>query len=261
MRAPVRRSAECDGQIERLVLDRPRGNILDAEMVAALRESARDLSRALESGTRPQLKLLVLEGEGDHFSFGASVAEHLPEQVERMLAEFHALFLELEALGLPSAAVVRGQCLGGGLELAAWCGTVICGEDARFGLPEVRLGVFPPVAAVMLPWRTGGARAAELQLTGRVIAAAEAVRLGLADECAEAPEAKLLEWFERELAPRSAVALRFAWRAARRPVAQALREELPAVEELYLRALMPHADPREGILAFLERREPRWTHR
>lgn len=245
---------ERDGQLARIMLDKPKGNVLDAEMVAAVRAQLRALAPL------SALKLIVFEGRGAHFSFGASVAEHLPAGVESMLTGFHALFRELEALGVPTAALVRGQCLGGGCELAMFCGRVLCEPGARFGLPEVTLGVFPPIGALLLPWRVGGARAAGLVLSGEILDGESAARVGLADHCSTEPELALGAWFDAAFAPRSAVALRFAWQAARRPLSLQLANDLPALERLYLEGLMACSDPVEGLNAFLERRPAQWRH-
>lgn len=251
--SPIRCANERDGALTRIVLDRAKGNVLDLEMMEAIRARVRELS-AEKAGK----KLLVFEGAGKHFSFGASVAEHLPEKIGSVLPVFHQLFRDIEALGIPTAAVVRGQCLGGALELASFCGFVVCDHTARFGVPEVALGVFPPVAALSLPWRIGGARASRLMLTGQVVEAETAVMIGLADLIAEDAEAGLQRFFDEQLAAKSALALQYAWRAARRPMADSLERDLPALEELYLRDLMSHHDPIEGIRAFVEKRTPTW---
>jgi len=251
--APIRYSAERSGQLQRIVLDRPKGNVLDLEMLGAVR------ARISEIAAAPgPLKLLVFEGAGDHFSFGASVDEHLPKSVRRLLPEFHGLFRDLEALSVPTASIVRGQCLGGALELALWCGVIFCEPSARLGLPEIRLGVFPPLAAIALPWRVPGAKATQLILSGEVYGARGAAEWGLVDRCVEDAEAALQAWFEERLAGKSAVAVRAAWRAARRPIARALALDLPELERLYLEDLMAHGDPVEGLTAFLERRQPVW---
>ncbi|MDP2316426.1 MAG: enoyl-CoA hydratase/isomerase family protein [Pseudomonadota bacterium] len=252
---PLRATTERDGQLVRLLLDRPKANVLDAELVGALRDAIRSLDRD------GPIKLLVFEGAGSHFSFGASVPEHLPGQVRGMLAAFHALFREIEAVGVPTAAIVRGQCLGGGFELATACGHVVCDPTARFALPEITLGVFPPVAAATLSWRVPGAVVTRLVLSGEVVPGPEAVRIGLADACADDAEVAMQAWFDRVLAPRSAVALRFAWRAARRPMTRLLTDELAAVEALYLDELMACRDPVIGLDAFLAKTPPTWEHR
>lgn len=253
--SPVRVSTERSAELVRIVLDRPKGNILDLEMLTALRAAV----AALASEPGPA-KLVVFEGSGAHFSFGASVPEHLPGKAEALIPAFHAFFRELEALSVPTAAVVRGQCLGGAFELAVWCGMILAEPSARFGVPETKLGVFPPVAALALPWRVSGARATQLILSGDTVEAGAAVALGLADACEADAEAALQLWFDTHLAGKSAVAVRAAWRASRLRLARALANDLPLLEAQYLNDLMSHRDPVEGLKAFLERRPPVWTH-
>ncbi len=253
--SPIRCLAERSGEIQRIVLDRPKANVLDLEMLSAIRERLRQLAE-----NPGPLKLVVFEGAGENFSFGASIQEHLPDKVAEMLPAFHGLFRDLESLGAPTAAVVRGQCLGGAFELALWCGMVFGEASARFGVPETRLGVFPPVAAIALPWRVTGARATQLIVSGDTFDAQGAAAWGLIDGCNHDPEAALQRWFDERLAGKSAVALRAAWRASRRFLAAALANDLPVLEAQYLKDLMSHRDPVEGLTAFLERRQPVWSN-
>ena len=255
MSSAVRFSTERSGQVERIVLDRPPGNVLDLEMLATIREGIEHI--ADEPGC---CKLVVFEGAGRNFSFGASVAEHLPDKVGTLLPAFHRLFFDLERLSIPTAAVVRGQCLGGGFELALWCGVVFCDPTTRFGVPEIKLGVFPPIASIVLPWRVSGARSTQMILSGESTEGMAAAHLGLADWCSEDPEADLQKWFTANLEQKSAVAVRTAWRASRRLLADSLRNDLTSLESLYLKDLMSHVDPVEGISAFVERRPPVWRN-
>lgn len=261
MSSPVRFSSERSGQIERILLDRPNGNILDLEMLAAIREGIEHISK--EPGS---CKLLVFEGAGRHFSFGASVQEHLPETVGRMLPAFHRLFWDLERLSIPTAAVVRGQCLGGGFELVLACHFLFATPGARFGCPEIKLGVFPPVLAALGERRLGGFAAERMLLTGQSIDASEAWRLGfltrVLDDGAESPEPgeALLAWYRETLRPLSAFALRQGTKALRQAtgfVAE-LDRALRATEEQYLREVLESRDGNEGIEAYLARRQPVW---
>lgn len=254
MSAPIRCESERAGQIQRILLDRPKGNVLDLEMIRAIRDRLAELSSA-----PGPLKLLVFEGAGEHFSFGASVEEHLPDRVSALLPAFHGLFRDLEGLGTPTAALVRGQCLGGAFELALWCGLILCEPSAKLGVPEAKLGVFPPVAAIALPWRVPGARATQIILSGDSYDAQGAVAWGLVDRCTNDAAAALREWFDERLAEKSAVAVRAAWRASRRLLARSLAVDLPELEKQYLEDLMAHRDPVEGLTAFLERRRPVWS--
>lgn len=254
MTGPVTFGLGHGGGVARVRLGRPRANVLDAEMVQALRGVVADCAAVTS------LKLLVFEAEGPNFSFGASVPEHLPGRVEGMLRSFHDLFLDIEELGVPTAAVVRGHCLGGAAELATSCGLVVADPTARIGFPEVTLGVFPPVAAVTLRWRVGGALATRLVISGETLDAATAQAAGLVDTVSDDPDAALDAWYSAHLGALSAVAVRYAWRASRAAFLDALRDELPRAESTYLDDLMQHADPLEGLSAFLAKRAPEWRH-
>lgn len=255
MSAPLRVERARGDAVARLILARPKANVLDAAMIAAIREAVAELREVAG------LKLVVFEGEGPHFSFGASVPEHLPGQVESMLPSFHAMFLELEELGVPTAAAVRGQCLGGAAEIVLWCGYVAAQAQARIGVPEVTLGVFPPVAALGLRWRVGGARASQMIVTGEPVTGEAAAAMGLVDVVADDPRDAVDRWYSAHLGGLSAVGVRYAWRASRAPMLRAVREELPELERLYLRDLMSCADPLEGLGAFVQKRAPIWSDR
>ena len=209
---------------------------------------------------RPSPKAIILEGQGGHFSFGASVQEHLPDHVERMLERFRTLLNALLDSSVVIVGAVRGQCLGGGLELLTICHRIVAAPDAKFGQPEIALGVFAPVASVLLAERIGRPHAEDLCLTGRTIDVDEARRIGLVDERADDPTTAALAWLRQSFSDRSATSLRLAVRAIRAGVLAKLQGELPRVEQLYLRELMTTADANEGLRAFLEKRRPVWRH-
>lgn len=259
MTSPVRTWRERDGRLLRVRLARPKANVLDAEMVAALDRAFEDAARPAAGA--PALRGILLDAEGPHFSFGASVAEHLPGQFEGMLRGFHALVLRVLGTPVPVLVAIRGQCLGGGLELACAGGVLFAGEDAKLGQPEVVLGVFAPAASCLLPERIGPGAAEELLLSGRSVDGGEALRLGLVNAVAADPEAAALAWFDAHLAPRSASSLGHAVRAARQGSVERVRARLAAVEALYLQELMSTRDAEEGLRAFLEKRPARWEDR
>jgi cyclohexa-1,5-dienecarbonyl-CoA hydratase len=246
---------EKDGALLRLRLSRPKANIVDAAMIAALRAALRDHLPAA------RLRAVLLEAEGPHFSFGASVEEHLPETCAEMLRELHALILQIVASTAPVLAAVRGQCLGGGLELAAAGHLIFAAPGAMFGQPEIRLGVFAPAASCILPERIGPSRAADLLFSGRSIGAEEAHRIGLVDALADDPSVAALAYFEEHLAPRSASSLRIAVHAARFDFVARVRRKLAEVERLYLKELMATHDAVEGLTAFIAKRPPVWEDR
>ncbi|MHC5210687.1 MAG: cyclohexa-1,5-dienecarbonyl-CoA hydratase [Planctomycetota bacterium] len=251
--APVALRELEDGAVWHAQLARPKANVLDAEMVDALHAVVERLRSS------PHVKALLIEGAGKHFSFGASVQEHMPDGYREMLRRFHGLFLALLEVPVPCLAVVRGQCLGGGLELAAFCHRVFASPDAHLGQPEIALGVIAPVASVMLVERVGRGAAEDLCLSGRVVDAEEARRLGLVDELAADPLQAAQAWAREHLLPRSASSLRLAVKAVRFGYAERFRRELAGVERLYAEELMPTHDAVEGLTAFLEKRPPQWS--
>ena len=235
----------------------PKGNIITAEMIHALRSALETLAE------NPHLKLVTIEGHGDDFSFGASIAEHTREEIGRVLPAMRGLIDDLLSIAAPTAAVVRGRCLGGGFELALACDLIFASDDAVFGLPEIDLGVFPPIAAALLPLRVGAARATRTMLTGEVQPAADWRAAGLLelvtsrDQLGRAVD----EWFTRHLAPKSAAALRHAAIAARVGLVAQAESTLPELERLYLDDLMRTLDAVEGVDAFLQKRPPIWKNR
>jgi len=250
----VRLEFEHDGQVARIWLAAPKANIIDQAMMTGLACAFGELAG------RHDLKAIVLAGEGPHFSFGASVQEHLPECIAATLARLHALLRRIAEASAPTIAAIRGQCLGGGLEVALACDLILAEDDARLGCPEIQLGVFPPAASATLPVRLGAGPAAGLVLSGASITGIVAAEIGLANRTAAPGELEktLAEWLPTEFLPRSAAALRFAAQAVRRPLLRALRYELPVLECIYLEELMREPDAVEGMRAFMEKRPPNW---
>jgi len=245
----------ADG-VARLVLARPPLNILTIEMMEEL-NGALERVQAL-----PEVRALVIAAEGKAFSAGVAVEDHLGDRVKPMLEAFHRIFHLLRALPCPTVAAVQGAALGGGSELATFCDFVIASETATFGQPEIKVGVFPPIAAVHYPNRVGLARTLQLLLTGEVISAREAERIGLADRvvpAAELPAA--LEETLAKLRDKSRAVLALTRRAVLDPAGQPFEVAIRAVETLYHTELMATEDAHEGLKAFVEKRPPVWKHR
>jgi cyclohexa-1,5-dienecarbonyl-CoA hydratase len=252
--SPLKIWLERDGALLRLRLNRPKANIVDAAMIACL-QTAFDAHRA-----SPGLRGVLLDAEGPHFSFGASVEEHLAERCAGMLAALHALIITMVEFPLPILTVVHGQCLGGGLEVALAGGPIFATPDAKLGQPEMSLGVFAPAASCLLPWRVNQPNAEDLLFSGRSVSGTEAHSIGLVQTVAEDPESAALQYFDQHLAPKSAAALACAVAAVRAPLIRELRARLQEVETLYLERLMKTHDANEGLAAFLARRAPSWKH-
>lgn len=246
---------DLDGALLRLKLNRPKANIVDAEMIAAL-----DTALA-EAEANSDLKAVLVEAEGPHFSFGASVEEHLPESCEAMLKSLHALVRRMLEFPLPVLVAVRGQCLGGGLEVAMAGHMIYAAPGANLGQPEMMLGVFAPAASCLLPGRIGQAAAEDLLYSGRSISGAQAGEMGLVDTVDDAPEAAAVAWVETHLKPKSASSLRMAVRAARAGYCRQVIARLDEVESLYLNDLMSTRDAVEGLEAFIAKRPAKWENR
>jgi cyclohexa-1,5-dienecarbonyl-CoA hydratase len=247
-----------EDRVGRITFARPPLNIFNIAMM-------REISDAVNlcAGQRDMVAI-VFEADKDSraFSAGVAVEEHAEETIYQMLDSFHGIFRALEQAGKPAVAIVDGAALGGGCELVAGCDIVISTERARFGQPEIKLGVFPPIAAVLLPRIIGDKRARELILTGELIDAGEALRLGLIN--AVVPRAELEQKTQevlvrmREL---SAPALEATKRAIDMARGASFEDALRRVEDLYLNELMKTEDAHEGINAFMQKRKPAWKNK
>jgi cyclohexa-1,5-dienecarbonyl-CoA hydratase len=247
-----------EDRIARITLARPPLNILN---IAMMREI---LAAVNECAQEREVAAIVFDAAKDTraFSAGVAVEEHVPEMVFQMLDSFHSIFRGLLQASKPTIAVVDGPALGGGCELMIACDLVIASNRASFGQPEIKLGVFPPIAAILLPRIIGEKRAAELVLTGELIEADEALRLGLvnyvvAPEKLESKTQDLLAKL-RELSAASLAMTRAALDIGTR---KSFDSDLNAVENLYLHELMRTADANEGVRAFLEKRQPTWRNK
>lgn len=251
-------SIVCDVQdgVARITLNRPPLNILNIAMMKEI-NSALD---ALQSNDGA--KLLVIDHDGRAFSAGVDIKDHTADKVEAMIEVIHRMFQLLGALELPTLSIVKGAALGGGCELATFCDMVIASEQATFGVPEVKAGVFPPVAAAIFPRLIGRNRALELVLTGEAIGAEEARQMGLVNRVfpAEGFREKVDELIAK-LTSLSAPVLRLAKRAVDRGLNVSVAEAMSKADEIYLGELMRTEDAQEGLKAFLEKRKPQWNNR
>jgi cyclohexa-1,5-dienecarbonyl-CoA hydratase len=247
-----------EDRVGRISLARAPLNVLHIAMM-------REVGAALEECARAREMVAVVfeAAPGSRaFSAGVAIEEHVAETIYQMLESFHNIFRALDVMAKPVVALVDGAALGGGCELVAACDIVVATERARFGQPEIKLGVFPPVAAVMLPRVVGERRARELILTGELIDAPEALRLGLVNYVVAPAE---LETKGQEILGRlrelSAPALELTRRALDLARGERLEDVLGRVESLYLNELMKTEDANEGVNAFMEKRKPVWRNR
>lgn len=240
--------------LARIALKNPPLNVIDIPMMEELEKALAEIE------ARSDVSIIVLSGEDTTFSAGVDVAAHTPDQVETMLLKFHAVILALVASRKVTIAAVRGNCLGGGAEMAMVCDVVYTAASARWGFPEIKLGCYPPVACTALAALVGQKQASELILTGRTITGAEAAEIGLAtravpDEGSESA----VDRTAHELLKLSPAALAVTKKAIYAWDSIHFDKGLARAEKIYLEELMKTVDSREGIRAFTEKRAPKWT--
>jgi len=248
----IRHDVTDDGAVHTITLDTPPGNVIDIALCDQVRPAL-----AAAAGA-DAAKVLVLRGAGKHFSFGASVEEHLRDTAPAMLTALGGVIRDLIEFPYPTIAGVQGSCLGGGLELVLACGIVIADETATLASPEIQLGVLPPAATALL----SGRAAEDVLLTGRSFSALEAKEIGIVNVIA--PQGELdstIETFvDAHFVSRSALSLRLATKAIRDLKNPDLLARLGKTERVYLEELLPTHDGVEGIEAFLEKRPPAWRN-
>lgn len=248
---------ERTGDLIRIAINRPPFNVLD---IATMAEMNLALDRALEE---QGAKALMLTGVGEKaFSAGVDVADHTKDKVSAMIETFHGNIKRVLAMPIPTVAAINGAALGGGCEFAIACDMVVAAEGAKLGQPEIKLGVFPPIAAILMPRIAPTPRAMELVLGGGIIDAREAHAIGLVNkvyprETFVADTAKFLEQF----LSLSRAALVYAKHAMREATGRPFHEALHHVEQIYLKDMMATEDATEGLNAFMEKRKPVWKNR
>lgn len=242
-----------ENSVGRITFNRPPYNILNIEMMA-------EISEALAYFQDRTLKVLVIDANGKAFSAGVDVSEHTDDKVEDMIRVFHGIFENLRKVKAPTVALVNGAALGGGCEVAIFCDIVIASERAKFGQPEIKVGVFPPIAAAVFPKLIWTKKALELLLTGETISANEAMELGLVNHVLpvenfrEDSESFIAEMF----GSKSAAVLALTKKAFMEGATKHYSEAMKRIEEIYLNELMKTKDANEGLAAFLEKRTPVW---
>ncbi|MCP4023964.1 MAG: enoyl-CoA hydratase/isomerase family protein [Desulfobacteraceae bacterium] len=247
---------ENDGQVARITLDRPKHNVLDIPMM-------NELNAELEKiAADEDLKCVVITGEGKSFCAGVEVGDHKPENVDAMVTTFNKIFELVNMIDIPIIAAVNGACLGGGMEVAIACDIVIASEKAIFGQPEIKLGFFPPYAAIRLPELVGVAKAIEIVTTGRNYSAQESKDLGFVTRVASVDDfQKVVDKTVKEITMSSPLIIRLNKRAVKRHIGTSFFQGVDLVSNYFLKTLMKTEDTLEGIASFEEKRRPNWKNK
>jgi len=237
----------------RITLNNPPLNVITPVMMEELIQSLAEIE------SNPDISIIMIDGKGSSFSAGVAVAAHTPDNLEAMLTKFHAVVRALISSKKITVSKVRGNCLGGGAELAMVCDLSYTGKRARWAFPEISLGCYPPVACAALAALIGQKRATELILTGRTIAGADLANIGLVTRVV--PEYKLdatVEAVIAQLSKFSPSSLGITKKAIYSWDSIHFDKGLARAEKIYLEELIKTADAQEGINAFLQKRKPNW---
>lgn len=238
-----------------ITLNRPPVNVLNIAMM----EEINDQLKAWQG--KKDLKVVLFDAKGKCFSAGVDVGEHMDGLAPKMIEVFHGMFRLMDALEIPTVASVFSSCLGGGCELAIFCDLVIASQGAKFGQPEIQVGVFPPIAAQIMPRIMGRKAAMDLILSGRIISAKESMAMGLVNKVVAEDELESATAdFVKPYLKLSAEVLRKTKKAIMAGLRDDFEPSLQIIEDIYLNELMKTADAQEGLKAFLEKRKPEWKN-
>jgi len=238
-----------------ITLNRPPVNVLNIEMMDEINDV---LKGWIEKG---DLKVVLFNADGKCFSAGVDVAEHTGDLAPKMIESFHGMFRLMDQLGAVTVASVYGSCLGGGCELAVFCDLVIADDTAKFGQPEIQVGVLPPIAAQIMPRIIGRKAAMDLILSGRIVSAQESMGMGLINKVvAKGDLSQETDGFIRPYLSLSAAVISITKKTIKAGLRDDFEPSLKVIEEIYLNELMRTTDAREGLKAFLEKRTPEWKN-
>jgi len=247
------------GVVAHLTLNRPKQNVMNIEML-------REMTRAIESLTaREDIRLILLDAAPEcegYFSLGVGAEGYTHQLVFQMMDAFHTIFRAMNELAKPVLAVVEGVASGAGAELAAFCDLVIATEGAQFRQPEIKLGVFPPLGAVVYPRVIGPRRAMEFLLTGDPVNALQAQEMGLVNRVVPRERLKetvdgLVKRISEQSGPVLSLLKRVVFEGTWRPFDEALK----VAQNIYLNQLFALEDSQEGLRALVEKRKPVWKNK
>ena len=247
------------GTVAHLTMNRPRQNVMNIDML-------REMTSAIESlNHREEIRMVLLDASPEcegYFSLGLGVECYTEQLVFQMMDAFHDVFRAMMDVSKPVLAVVDGIASGAGSELAAFCDLVIATETAQFRQPEIKLGVFPPLGAVVYPRVIGPRRAMEFLLTGEPINARTALEIGLVNRVvSRADLAATVDAMVHRITDESGPVLQLLKRVIFQGTWMPFAEALKRAQDIYLNQLFELEDSQEGLRALLEKRKPVWKNR
>ncbi len=253
-------TSKIEDGVATVTINHPPANSLNSAVMGELEQTFKDLD------ANDQAKVVVFTGGGNFFITGADIKEIAAigsgKQGKELAAKGQSIFNVIESLSKPVIAAINGMCLGGGLELAMACHMRVASERARFGQPEINLGIIPGFGGTQrLPRLVGNPKAAELILTGDMINAQEAKSIGLVNKVV--PDAEVLKQAQglaKKVASKGQVAVRLALKAMREGMKVSLEEGLTA-EAAFFGQACDTQDMKEGLKAFIEKRQPKFQDR
>jgi cyclohexa-1,5-dienecarbonyl-CoA hydratase len=245
-----------EGAVARLTLDRPEHNLLNERMLSEIAAGINSI------GERREIKLIVIDSAAKSFCGGIELGEYTQRRVFQLLDAFHNAFAAMMDTSKPVLVVINGPAFGGGSELAALADLVVATPKARFAQPEIKLGVFPPLSAVILPYILGPKVALELVLTGEAMTAERAHDLGLVNRLvSESQLEKTVDELLSKVTAQSGPVLTMAKKAILGSVGLPLREGVRNSMKIFLNELSDLEDSQEGLRALVEKRAPKWKNR
>jgi cyclohexa-1,5-dienecarbonyl-CoA hydratase len=250
---------EASGVVARLTMNRPKQNVMNIQMLG-------EMAQAIDSLiNRDDIRLIILDAAPEcegYFSLGVGAEGYNSQMVFQMMDAFHNVFRAMNEVSKPVMAVVDGVASGGGAELAAFCDLVIATENAQFRQPEIKLGVFPPLGAVVYPRVIGPRRAMELLLTGEPISAQQALQMGLINRVV--PRTALKETVDalaKRISDQSGPVLQLLKQVIFEGTWLPFHEALKKAQDIYLNQLFELEDSHEGLRALIEKRKPVWKNK
>ncbi len=247
---------EIQEGVANIMFDRPKHNVFNIDML-------NELNSVLEGLTKDaEIKCVVFRAQGPSWCAGVDVGDHKPELVDKMISSFNRVFELIDRIEVPTIAAVQGACLGGGMEAAIACDIIIASKKAVFGQPEIKLGFFPPYAAIRLPQLVGQAKAIEVCATGKIYTADDAMTMGFVSRVVEDDKfASEVDSYVKELCACSPLIIRINKKAVKRNMGKVFSKSIDDVSDLFLNTLMKTEDTLEGIKSFYEKRKPVWKNR